>query len=101
MRLHETYAAAQAFQLLEWVAGRPWHNPFAPDGSYGEKRTDGECCPDFSCCVPGIAPQSQREAFANADDAARNSMLGMFLCEVVQEETGKVIHIAGEIGGTS
>lgn len=59
------YKSASAHQLMEWVEGRPWHNPFTPDGRYGEKPEDGECCPDFSCCVPDVLqPREKREEFA-------------------------------------
>ena len=80
------YADAQEYQLNEWVAGRPWHNPFDPSGSTAH---GGECCPDFSCCHPELlAPTNQREAFARATDIERSHMLGMFLVGLVQEKAG-------------
>lgn len=30
-------------QAVEWADGRPRHNI-----------VDDECCPDFSCCTPGL-----------------------------------------------
>jgi hypothetical protein len=30
-------------QLERWVNGKSKHN-----------KIDGECCPDFSCCMPGL-----------------------------------------------
>jgi hypothetical protein len=71
-----TYAEAQAHQMSEWLEGRPWHNPWGPDGSYGEERHDGECCPDFSCCRPDLIwPKARRLAFASASEADRHHML--------------------------
>ncbi|WP_152986780.1 hypothetical protein [Pseudovibrio sp. POLY-S9] len=73
----ESYSEAQQHQLNEWVQGRPWHNPFSPDGVKGE----GECCPDFSCCSSGqIWSMEMRKDFAEAGDKKRQAMLaaGLF-----------------------
>ena len=56
-------------QLAEWVKG----NSLCPNDK-------GECCADFSCCVPELlADIKTREVFAAATDEKRKSMLGMFL----------------------
>jgi len=61
----DNYESASEYQLSEWVAGRPWHNPFTPDGKYGLRPQDGECCPDFSCCDPELlSPEHERKEFA-------------------------------------
>lgn len=62
----EGYTEASNYQIEEWVEGRPWHNPWAPDGSYGKGLRDGECCPDFSCCGAPLSPKEDRLAFAAA-----------------------------------
>jgi hypothetical protein len=55
------YPSAAKYQLLEWAAGRPWHNPWSPGATApGFKSSDGECCPDFSCCSPELL--ASREA---------------------------------------
>ena len=60
----EKYDDARDHQISEWLSGRPWHNPFTPDGEYGETAEDGECCPDFSCCHPELLlSKGKREAF--------------------------------------
>ena len=72
------YEDAQKHQLLEWVDGRPWHNPWAPGAAQafpGDTR-EGECCPDFSCCRPDMLWAADRRiAFALATDEAREGML--------------------------
>ena len=55
-------------QLKLWVEGQSVHN--------GATRKEGECCPDFSCCLPGLQwPEEKRKAFLAADDATRHGML--------------------------
>ena len=55
-------------QLALWVDGKAVHN--------GATRKQGECCPDFSCCMPGMMwPEDRRKAFAAADDETRERML--------------------------
>lgn len=77
-------------QLQEWVKGNSVHN-----------ETTGECCPDFSCCVPELAiPVEQRILFQKADDKLRMEMLGIFLGAAIAkyfEEKGqdKKVYIAG------
>lgn len=34
------------FQLFKWYNGESLHN--------GKNDSEGECCPDFSCCVPEL-----------------------------------------------
>ncbi len=87
------YADAAAFQLREWAEGRPWHNPWSPDGSYGEDSRDGECCPDFSCCRPDLIWNKERRyAFIAADASRRSSMLIGALVNLTDTET---TYIAG------
>ena len=85
----KTYKEAQEHQLSEWVAGRPWHNPFDHDDVRHDGDTmRGECCPDFSCCRPSmLAPKEAREAFAKSGDSERMGMLGMFLSGAVSDAT--------------
>lgn len=87
----KSYKEAQQWQLNEWVAGRSWHNPFAPGGTEPDPQ-GGECCPDFSCCGSPIAPEATRIAFAKADDELRSSMLFSFLGNLV----GKNVYVAGD-----
>lgn len=65
------YATAADHQLREWVAGRPWHNPWAPEGL----NKGGECCVDFSCCRRELlAPTARRNAYLAADAGERARM---------------------------
>lgn len=79
-------------QLEKWLAGESVHN---------DERE--ECCPDFSCCTPGIlASESERRAFAKAyreegsDSPTVQSMLLGFLGRMV----GSSVHVAGNEPGT-
>jgi len=73
-------------QLVEWLKGNPIHN---------DER--GECCPDFSCCQPELlADQKTRQAFTDADEELRMSMLGMFLgAAMTLAAAEKEVYIAG------
>ena len=73
-------------QLAEWLKGNPIHN---------DKRD--ECCPDFSCCQPELlVDQRTRQAFVDADEALRMSMLGIFLASAIAlAARGKEVYIAG------
>lgn len=78
------YQEAELYQLAEWVAGRPWHNPFSQnDLVFGNV---GECCPDFSCCVPEMFwNQEQREAFVLAFNTGdRELMTRMCMCATAE-----------------
>lgn len=69
-----TYEQAQQYQLDEWVAGRPWHNTRSPNSD--EICDEGECCPDFSCCVPELMwDEQKREIFASGNQIIREEML--------------------------
>lgn len=60
------------WQLLAWLAGRPWHNQHANR----DLDEPGECCPDFSCCGPAaIWPARKRFAFVVASGRERESMM--------------------------
>lgn len=68
-------------QLDRWVEGESLHNHDAPV-------TGGECCPDFSCCIPELqALRSTREEFRRArqegDAAKENELLSQFLGELL------------------
>ena len=52
-------------QLAAWVDGRP----ICPN-------TNGECCPDFSCCMSRLIwPPEKREVFAKANQETREKMM--------------------------
>ena len=52
-------------QLVAWVGGRS----VCPN-------SNGECCPDFSCCMPKLLwPPEKRAAFAKAEQGAREKMM--------------------------
>jgi hypothetical protein len=72
-------------QLDRWVAGESVHNNDAPVQG-------GECCPDFSCCVPELqALKETREEFRRArqegDTAKENALLTQFLGELLRCKT--------------
>lgn len=49
----DNYKERSKYQLDEWVRGNSIHNDI-----------DNECCPDFSCCQPGLLqPKEIRETF--------------------------------------
>ncbi len=77
-------------QLQKWLDGEPVH--------VGGKDT-GQCCPDFSCCVPGLlAPAEERGAFCRADDEAQHAMLMIFLARAVNRMRGRgraAVYVAG------
>lgn len=68
-------------QLMEWLAGRPIHNPI-----------DNECCPDFSCCrgVAHMAPLHLREMFVR-DPTSRVSMIQDWADRFITEEPIKAL----------
>ena len=74
-------------QLAEWLKGNPIHN---------DKRD--ECCPDFSCCQPSLlVDQQARQAFVDAGEELRMSMLGMFLGNAMAlAAAGKEVYIADD-----
>ena len=73
-------------QLRRWVEGDSVHN--------GATKSDGECCPDFSCCQPdALAPKAAREKFAAANESDRSGMTMHFLgCALANEN----VYIAGQ-----
>lgn len=75
-------------QLEQWVLG----NSLCPNDR-------GECCPDFSCCQPKLlADERARKVFADADEATRLSMLGMFLgaaMALAAMGKAKIIYVTG------
>ncbi|MDJ0953379.1 MAG: hypothetical protein QNJ81_06845 [Acidimicrobiia bacterium] len=76
-------------QLIEWANGNSIHN---------EER--GECCPDFSCCVPEAkADKDVRQRFLKAymenDQRLMGEMLGNFLANIIQHKTGQIPYVAG------
>ena len=94
-----SYDEAQKHQLAEWLAGRPWHNPWSPGADKAADPNDtseGECCPDFSCCNGNIAPYEVRKAFVEADDKTRFRMLFGFLGNAIGQHTEAKVHLAGD-----
>jgi hypothetical protein len=93
----DSYAQASAHQLKEWQAGRPWHNPWSPgstEAKYG--KYDGECCPDFSCCMPDMLwPQTARDAFVSAGEETRSRMLFGSLSSLTSSSDA-TIHVVDE-----
>jgi len=77
-------------QTLEWAKGNPTHNV-----------VDDECCPDFSCCSPGLlVPPEVRHVFYNAyekgDANTTNRLLGEFLGKMLAHDVPSCkVHIAG------
>lgn len=89
MKTFKDYDEAAEHQLTEWVEGRPWHNPWCPNGS---DNNGGECCPDFSCCVPEmIWARKRREDFYTADQYGREMMMLGALSGLVREHDAKVL----------
>lgn len=71
-------------QLRLWVDGVSIYN-----------RIRDECCPDFSCCNPGlIAAPALRQAFADAGDELRHEMLGMFLGAMLNDHYSSSVYIS-------
>lgn len=75
-------------QLALWVEGKSIHVP------------NGQCCPDFSCCIPQLkAPKEERELFQELYLAKKHNeyekMLMMFLGRALPIITDKKVYIAG------
>jgi len=87
------YKDASDYQLQQWVIGKPWHNPWSPvSQSASQDRHDGECCPDFSCCVPEmIWAEYRRVAFVNSDEETRVGMLFGGLSQLISDHDAVVI----------
>lgn len=49
----EGYAERTRLQDLRWAMGQPTHN-----------HVDGECCLDFSCCIPDLFERNDRKRWA-------------------------------------
>ncbi len=73
-------------QVASWVQGQSLHND-----------DRDECCPDFSCCEPGLlAPTEERESFKDADEKERGVMLMTFLGRLIARQCAQGdVHIAG------
>ena len=75
-------------QLAEWLKGNSIHNDDTES-----------CCPDFSCCLPDLlVDQQTRQAFVNANEELRMSMLGMFFGKAIEQMTkgdGKKVYVVG------
>jgi hypothetical protein len=79
-------------QLLSWLEGKSIH--------YGTKK-EGDCCPDFSCCMPELlAPKEERELFIEAylsdNYKVYENMLMMFLGRGLPLMTDKKVYISGK-----
>ena len=79
-------------QLTRWVAGDSVHD-----------HDQGQCCPDFSCCRPALlAPEYERVAFRDGDEAERNVMLMSFLGRLLDEASVRdKVHLVGELQPTN
>lgn len=81
-------------QLDRWVEGEPVHR---------EDDDDGECCPDFSCCVPELlAEEDVRRRFVAADEEGRSALLmgflGAAISKAAEDADAKVpeVYVAGD-----
>ena len=74
-------------QLEEGAHGNPIHN-----------KVDDECCPDFSCCIPGsLAEEKTRQAILKADEKDHYRMLLTFLGGALRlTGTEKDMYVAGD-----
>lgn len=79
---------AQQKQLALWVDGKSEHND-----------ENGECCPDFSCCIGEISSPEDRQLYADAiatgNEAVKMKMLGGFLGAAMAKHSEAKVHIAG------
>jgi hypothetical protein len=48
-------------QMLSWAMGKPYHEPI-----------NDECCPDFSCCMPGMFTEDAAERWAQYNEKYAN-----------------------------
>ena len=86
-------------QLAEWLKGNPIHG-----AKYNESDPDseGECCPDFSCCTPGtLVDQKTRQRFVDANKGERLAMLMGFLgaafaSHAAENEDAPKVYVAGD-----
>ena len=81
----DTYKDRHRQQLDQWVEGNPIHN-----------KIDGECCPDFSCCIPEyLKTRPQREVFRKAflkdGPGGTITMAGRFLGKLARDYNAQVI----------
>lgn len=78
-------------QMEKWVEGESIHN--------GERSDPmSECCPDFSCCNPGMKWSTEkRKEFAKAmydkDESKKMSMLGEALGQLLEYNEIRKVHI--------
>lgn len=80
-------AITQQQQLEQWVIGNSVHRY---DGTL-----DGQCCPDFSCCMPELkASDEARAEFARAvrehEVDTREGMLGVFRGLMMEAVCGSI-----------
>jgi hypothetical protein len=70
-------------QLALWAAGEST----CPN-------TDGECCPDFSCCRPSLQwPQERRTRFLSAAHGDREKMLMGSIGALISYAAGKKAYV--------
>lgn len=68
----ENYRNNFLLQLATWVRGTPIHNPLCLakdlhiDGAPIPDVDAGECCSDFSCCIPELMEQSMDRRYREA-----------------------------------
>ena len=76
-------------QLKLWVNGTSVHN--------GKTRSEGECCPDFSCCQPELLwPIEKRIEYQTANGEAREKMCIGSLCGLMDFNEIRKVHIIGK-----
>lgn len=69
------------YQLSQWLEGNSVHNEI-----------DDWCCPDFSCCNPGIkTPFEVRKRFVQANEEERLTMMMEFLRGIVEPNRGEFV----------
>lgn len=78
-------------QMEKWVNGESVHNDDA-------NVEGGECCPDFSCCAPGLLwAKETRERFAKAiyeeDEETKSEMLNESLSALLDYNEIRKTHI--------
>lgn len=74
-------------QLKLWVEGKPVHRNDVTIGDF--KLQGGECCPDFSCCMPNLlADEATRKAFSAAAQKEQTRMLTRFLAKMLMNHAG-------------
>jgi hypothetical protein len=84
MKTEQEVLTSYEEQVERWVVGRSHH-------ALVHKSVGEECCPDFSCCNPGLLqPVEVRKAFQAADRRGRERFLMAFLGGLLSKEAPDV-----------